>query len=800
MAQERGKIIKGYKKPGGLEGREEFTVLDKDGLSYVVNLREIPSAISEAYVAETDTTLVLAPDGNNKTQWIPITESLITDLDKYTQAEVDALIGGIESFQIASTSGNSIAGFGNNGLNEYLTISTYDGVSSSLNVAQSGIRGNTTGIKFGLGADTGFNEASANTIAVLVGGTTVGTFTSIGYAGFVGDTGRALVYYNPPSSTIPGFTFIGNTNTGVGRASSDQLSFIAGGIEGLRIDGATAPGFARTIINPDGAVGVNTGIWFGNGSTGIYPQSEANLYIHVLGSHSYTISSVGIAGVVSQASFLLRNITTSDTVPTLIPNALYIDTGLGRPNIGGLSLIVSGVEGIRVNSAAAHSVAGILNYETLVIADDDLPNKKYVDDAISASGGTQVIVESTSTLSWAGFGNGGAEEFITLSSGLGAGSGNIVTVINGDTTNVLSITADGEITSAYGRYLYTNANGNIFVGLSGPTSVSGGAIQNVSIGTQSSNDLTGGDYNVSIGYRSNYNITTSSYNTALGSYSGYTNITGSDNIFLGAYAGYYETGGNKLYISSLTNIEQATEADGRVRAIIYGEQSAITADQNLYFNSDVHTPYRLYVGATVPVDNSHKVEIQALSTSPDPTLNMLMLYADATSVGGATSASVSFTLADNRASITAGPTDVLSLGAASTIDRLIIGTDGSLTAINVYNDTVGGTNRDLFIDNTGLIGYVSSSLRYKKNIESMEFNPNYWNLRPVKFNYISDPSIDQIGLIAEEVEAQGFLELCDYNKYGEIETVQYSKSPVLNMLAIQNIHERLTQVETNLGL
>ena len=72
----------------------------------------------------------------------------------------------------------------------------------------------------------------------------------------------------------------------------------------------------------------------------------------------------------------------SATNPTLIPNNTDDDTGIGRASFNQLSLIAGGVEGIRVNDAEAHSVAGIANYETLVTNDDDIPNKKFVDDSI----------------------------------------------------------------------------------------------------------------------------------------------------------------------------------------------------------------------------------------------------------------------------------------------------------------------------------------------------------------------------------------------------------------------------------
>ena len=48
--------------------------------------------------------------------------------------------------------------------------------------------------------------------------------------------------------------------------------------------------------------------------------------------------------------------------------------------------IVFGIAGVaHLSVGSTISVAGIADYETLVVADDDVPNKKYVDDAIVAA-------------------------------------------------------------------------------------------------------------------------------------------------------------------------------------------------------------------------------------------------------------------------------------------------------------------------------------------------------------------------------------------------------------------------------
>ena len=81
-------------------------------------------------------------------------------------------------------------------------------------------------------------------------------------------------------------------------------------------------------------------------------------------------------------------------------------------------------------------------------------------------------------------------------------------------------------------------------------------------------------------------------------------------------------------------------------------------------------------------------------------------------------------------------------------------TDGSVKLPQVYGDTVGGTYRDLYIDDTGKLGYYSSSIRYKENVRDATEEDTGWihALRPVMFDF-KDPAMgtNQCGLIAEEV-------------------------------------------------
>ncbi len=71
----------------------------------------------------------------------------------------------------------------------------------------------------------------------------------------------------------------------------------------------------------------------------------------------------------------------------------------------------------------------------------------------------------------------------------------------------------------------------------------------------------------------------------------------------------------------------------------------------------------------------------------------------------------------------------------------------------LYSDAVGATRRDLYVDNTGKIGYVSSSERYKENIKNLTTSnvTCLEELIPVIYDRKDGSKQNEIGLIAEQV-------------------------------------------------
>jgi predicted ribosome quality control (RQC) complex YloA/Tae2 family protein len=100
------------------------------------------------------------------------------------------------------------------------------------------------------------------------------------------------------------------------------------------------------------------------------------------------------------------------------------------------------------------------------------------------------------------------------------------------------------------------------------------------------------------------------------------------------------------------------------------------------------------------------------------------------------------------------------------------------------------------IDCNGQLGTVSSSRRFKENIEAMSVAcSQLLKLRPVTFRYkeayTAGNPLTQYGLIAEEVAAV-YPELVAYSADGEAEAVQYHK--LISML-LNEVQKNRRQIE-----
>ncbi len=186
----------------------------------------------------------------------------------------------------------------------------------------------------------------------------------------------------------------------------------------------------------------------------------------------------------------------------------------------------------------------------------------------------------------------------------------------------------GHITQAGTRILHTYGTDSFFAGAGAGNFTQSGALRNTGIGTYTLDALTSGDDNTAGGYgalgglssglrctafgsgaasvaSASLHTTAFGYNTMGGNTSSGSSAFGAWALYagdgngcagFGYAAGYYETGANKLFIDNDT---RANEADGRVKALVYGIFAAATADQYFTVNGHLTALEDLTIGTTV---------------------------------------------------------------------------------------------------------------------------------------------------------------------------------------------------------
>jgi trimeric autotransporter adhesin len=145
------------------------------------------------------------------------------------------------------------------------------------------------------------------------------------------------------------------------------------------------------------------------------------------------------------------------------------------------------------------------------------------------------------------------------------------------------------------------------------------------------------------------------------------------------------------------------------------------------------------------------------------------------------------------------------------VDRMRILATGNITLNSVvYGNTVGGTNRNLYIDNVGGIGGIASIRAAKKNIENISSVDWMYQLNPVTFNYrkkdedgnYTDEAYDHItyGLIAEDTQPIADF-LINYNEdedgTKDMKGIEYSRLIVPLIKAIQELKAEVDLLKSN---
>ena len=144
-----------------------------------------------------------------------------------------------------------------------------------------------------------------------------------------------------------------------------------------------------------------------------------------------------------------------------------------------------------------------------------------------------------------------------------------------------------------------------------------------------------------------------------------------------------------------------------------------------------------------------------------------------------------------------------NMGVAAESGTIRIGTVGTQTATfvaGVNGVMTGGTGTPVLIDANGQLGTISSSARFKDEIQDMgEATEGLLKLRPVTFRYKAQPEgRKQFGLIAEEVETV-MPELVVCSPSGEAETVLYHEMPAMLLNELQKQQRQIQELKSELS-
>jgi hypothetical protein len=170
-----------------------------------------------------------------------------------------------------------------------------------------------------------------------------------------------------------------------------------------------------------------------------------------------------------------------------------------------------------------------------------------------------------------------------------------------------------------------------------------------------------------------------------------------------------------------------------------------------------------------------------------------------------TTGSENIAIGENAGSLVNGGSNniiIASAGVPGENGAIRIGNPNQTTAYFAGIRSVTTGNNDavaVMIDSNGQFGTVSSSRRYKEDINDMgDVSARLLSLRPVTFRY-KKPYHDggkpiQFGLIAEEV-AEVFPELTVFNSEGKPETVKYDLLAPLLLNELKKEHKRVEEQE-----
>lgn len=269
---------------------------------------------------------------------------------------------------------------------------------------------------------------------------------------------------------------------------------------------------------------------------------------------------------------------------------------------------------------------------------------------------------------------------------------------------------------------------------------------NTFVGSGSGNFTLTGTNSVAVGNGTLAALMGGLHNVAIGSLAGASVTNSNDNILIGSAAGFSITGAANVIIGTS------------------GAGVLTTGGSNVGLGTSVFNGG----GGAGLITGSNNVAIGA-------------------SAGSAYTGAESGNILVNHTGVV-GESNNTRIGVQGTQNKCFIAGIRGVTTDNA--DAIA-----VLISSVGQLGTVSSSQRYKENIQDMNDQSNIiYDLKPKTFNFKKHPDSPAWGLIAEDVD-QVFPQLVVYDNEGKPESVRYHELVPLLLNEIQKLNKRIEALE-----
>jgi uncharacterized coiled-coil protein SlyX len=359
-------------------------------------------------------------------------------------------------------------------------------------------------------------------------------------------------------------------------------------------------------------------------------------------------------------------------------------------------------------------------------------------------------------------------------------------------------------------------------------------INNTAVGTGALTADTGGDYNVAVGNGALQSNTTGFQNMAIGAEALANNIVGNFNMAIGFRALNENTGSRNSAVGAAALRNNAGASDNTaigstaMRENTTGETNTAIGSAALTLNTTS--------GANVAVGDSALAVYNGLDAGIDGFNTALGSIALTALTEGFQNTVVGrralqfFTAGNNNVAVGWRTGDGVSTGSGNTFigtqagattplsgtydNTILLGISGDSNANSPNNRCYIGHIRDVttngpgaaipvLIDPDGQLGTMSSSRRFKKDIEPMDqVSEAILALKPVTFHYnnrdVKNDLTPQFGLIAEDV-AEVNPDLLARDKHGEIYSVRYDAVNVLLLNEFLKEHKKVEEQQASIA-